>query len=89
MGSYVCFKFDLMMERLHYQVSFVDNGVIVKDTDTNAINVYQSKGGEADYREYTERAMKESIGDMLAALMLDSSDNSKIKDKFNIKIEIR
>lgn len=77
------------MERLHYQVSFVDNGVIVKDTDMKSINVYQSKGGEEDYREYTERAIKESIGDMIAALMLDGSDNLKIKDKFNIKIEIK
>lgn len=33
--------------------------------------------------------MKESVGDMLAALMLDGSDNLRTKDKFNIKIEIR
>lgn len=33
--------------------------------------------------------MKESIGDMIAALMLDGSDKLQIKDKFNIKIEIR
>ena len=77
------------MERLHFQVSFCDNGVIVKDTDSNAVNVYQSKGDEADYREYTERAMKESVGDMIAALMLDGSDSLKMKDRFNIKIEIR
>lgn len=77
------------MERLHFQVSFCDNCVIVKDTDSKAINVYQSKDSEADYREYTERAMKESVGDMLAALMLDGSDNLRTKDKFNIKIEIR
>lgn len=77
------------MERLHFQVSFCDNGVIVKDTDSKAINVYQSKDSEADYREYTERAMKESVGEMLAALMLDGSDNLRTKDKFNIKIEIR
>lgn len=63
--------------------------MIVKDTDSKAINVYQSKDSEADYREYTERAMKESVGDMLAALMLDGSDNLRTKDKFNIKIEIR
>lgn len=77
------------MERLHFQVSFCDNGVIVKDTDSKVINVYQSKDGEADYKEYTERAMKESIGDIIAALMLDGSDKLQMKDKFNIKVEIK
>lgn len=77
------------MERLHFQVNFVDNGIIVKDTDSNAINVYQSKDEGADYKEYTERAMKESIGDIIAALMLDGSDKLQMKDKFNIKVEIK
>ena len=51
--------------------------------------MYQSKGESKDYREYTERAVKESIGDMIAALMLDGSDKLQIKDKFSIKVEIR
>lgn len=77
------------METLHYQIEFCDNGVLVTDKDNGAKSVYQSKERSGDYREYTERAMKESIGGMIAALMLDGSDKLQIKDKFNIKIEIR
>lgn len=77
------------METLHYLFEFCDNGVLVTDKDDGTKSVYQSKGGSEDYWEYTERAVKEGIGDMIAALMLDGSDKLPIKDKFNIKVEIR
>ncbi len=84
------------MERLHYQVEFADNGVIVKDTDSKVLEVFQEKESEQNayveterYREYTRRAICEGIAHTIADLLLDGSEDLQIKDKFNIKIEIR
>lgn len=80
------------MERLHYKVMFADNGVIIKNTDSNILEVFEEKDSSeqhSDYREYTKRALSEGVAHYIADLLLDGSDNLELKDEFKINIEIR
>lgn len=76
------------MERLNFKLEFADNGVIVTDNNKNFVNVYE-ENEHGDSYEYTKRAISDSIADTIAYLLLDGSDNLKVKDKFQIKVEIK
>lgn len=76
------------MERLNFKLEFADNGVIVTDNNKNFVNVYEENEHRDSY-EYTKRAISDSIADTIAYLLLDGSDNLKVKDKFQIKVEIK
>ena len=80
------------MERLHYKVMFADNGVIIKNTDSNILEVFEEKDNSeqySDYTEYTKRALSEGIAYYIAELLLNDSDDLELKDEFKINIEIR
>lgn len=76
------------MERLNFTVEFADNGVIVTDSSSGFVNVYEEKEN-GDYHEYTKRAISESVDEIIAHLLLDGTDNLNQKSIYKIKIEIR
>lgn len=44
------------MEKLNFKLEFADNGVIVTDSSSGFVNVYEEKEN-GDYHEYTKRAI--------------------------------
>lgn len=76
------------MEKLNFKLEFADNGVIVTDDSSGSVNVYQEKE-DGSYREYTKRAISESVDNIMAHLLLDGTENLKQKSIYKIKIEIR
>ncbi|RHN89247.1 hypothetical protein DW657_13740 [Prevotella sp. AM23-5] len=76
------------MEKLNFKLEFADNGVIVTDDSSGSVNVYQEKE-DGSYREYTKRAISESVDNIIAHLLLDGTENLKQKSIYKIKIEIR
>lgn len=76
------------MERLNFKVEFADNGVIVTINNKDFVNVYE-ENERGDSSEYTIRAIRDSIADMIAHLLLGGSDRLEPKSIYKIKIEIR
>lgn len=76
------------MEKLNFKLEFADNGVIVTDNDTDFVNVYE-ENEHGDSYEYTKRAIRDSIADTIAQLLLDGSDKLEPNSIYKIKIEIR
>lgn len=76
------------MERLNFKLEFADNGVIVTDNNKDFVNVYE-ENEHGDSYEYTKRAIRDSIADTIAQLLLDGSDKLEPKSIYKIKIEIR
>lgn len=76
------------MEKLNFKLEFADNGVIVTDDSSGSVNVYQEKE-DGSYREYTKRAISESVAETITHLLLDGTENLKQKSIYKIKIEIR
>ena len=76
------------MERLNFTVEFADNGVIVMINNKDFVNVYE-ENERGDSSEYTIRAIRDSIADMIAHLLLGGSDRLEPKSIYKIKIEIR
>lgn len=76
------------MEKLNFKLEFADNGVIVTDNDKDFVNVYE-ENEHGDSYEYTKRAIRDSIADTIAQLLLDGSDKLESKSIYKIKIEIR
>lgn len=76
------------MEKLNFKLEFADNGVIVTDDSSGSVNVYQEKE-DGSHREYTKRAISESVDNIIAHLLLDGTENLKQKSIYKIKIEIR
>ena len=70
------------MDRLHYKVSYADNGIIINDTDEDSLDVFQQQGNEG-IEGYTERAISDRIAKDIASMML-----AKSKDEFKINIAI-
>lgn len=70
------------MERLHYKVELADNGIIIKDTDEDSLDVFQQQG-EEEIEGYTVRAISERIARDIASLLC-----AKSKDEFKINIAI-
>lgn len=76
------------MEKLNFKLEFADNGVIVTDNDKDFVNVYE-ENEHGDSYEYTKRAIRDSIADTIAQLLLDGSDKLEPNSIYKIKIEIR
>ena len=76
------------MEKLNFKLEFADNGVIVTDSSSGFVNVYEEKEN-GDYHEYTKRAISETVVDTSAHLLLDGTEKLNQKSIYKIKIEIR
>lgn len=76
------------MEKLNFKLEFADNGVIVTDNEKDFVNVYE-ENEHGDSYEYTKRAIRDSIADTIAQLLLDGSDKLEPNSIYKIKIEIR
>ena len=70
------------MDRLHYKVSYADNGIIINDTDEDSLDVFQQQENE-EIEGYTARAISERIAKDIASMML-----AKSKGEFKINIAI-
>lgn len=76
------------MEKLNFKLEFADNGVIITDNEKDFVNVYE-ENEHGDSYEYTKRAIRDSIADTIAQLLLDGSDKLEPNSIYKIKIEIR
>ncbi len=74
------------MERLKYSIELADNGMIVSIANGGA-SVFQKR--DETCRDCYKRGFSDTIASYIADIMTLGTETTPVKEKYNIKIEIR